>query len=229
MSFTESVVEDAALAWLESLGYVIKHGPRKKRKCSDYMNYDPERHHRCSVRLTGYDYTQAGAYFVTICAQNRACLFGGVVDSEMQLNDAGRIIEHWWFELNRKFSTVQTDEFTVMPNHFHGIVVITDANVGADLRVGPVRKGAHAGAPLPAVIQWFKTMTTNDYMRGVKIASWPPFDRRLWQRNYYEHIIRNDDSLNRIRQYILDNPARWAFDRENPLATTAEPEEPWLA
>ena len=120
-----------------------------------------------------------------------------------------------------------------MPNHCHGIVVIP---VGADLRVGPGSKGArtthqgtHAGAPLPTVIQWFKTMTTNDYIRGVKAVSWPSFNGRLWQRNYYEHIIRDEDSLNRIRQYIVDNSARWAFDRENPAATAPEPENEWLA
>jgi putative transposase len=137
-----------------------------------------------------------------------------------------------------------------MPNHFQGIVVIP---VGADLRVGPVSKGpgaahqgahtgaplpdslsayqgTHVGVPLPTVIQWFKTMTTNESIRGVKAVSWPSFNGRLWQRNYYEHIIRNEDSLNRIRQYIIDNPARWAFDRENPAATTPEPEpeDAWL-
>jgi putative transposase len=148
------------------------------------------------------------------------------------LTDAGRMIERWWFELNRKFTTVETDEFVVMPNHFHGIVAIP---VRADLRVGPDSKGArtthegtHAGVPLPTVIQWFKTMTTNEYIRGVKTASWPAFNGRLWQRNYYEHVIRNDDSLNRIRQYIVDNPARWTFDRENPAVITPEPEHTWL-
>jgi REP-associated tyrosine transposase len=111
---------------------------------------------------------------------------------------------------------------------------------------------AHAGAPLPdsrpaapgtgraptpacgsaslqKVIQWFKTMTTNEYIRGVKAGSWPSFNGRLWQRNYYEHIIRDEDSLNRIRQYIVNNPTRWAFDRENPAAAAPEPENPWLA
>lgn len=114
-----------------------------------------------------------------------------------------------------------------MPNHLHGIVVITDTIVGADLRVGPVAEGAHAGAPLPAIIQWFKTMVTNEYIRGVKITSWPSFDRRLWQRNYYEHIIRDDESLNRIRQYIPDNPRRWPFDRENPEASASVAGDPW--
>ena len=122
----------------------------------------------------------------------------------------------------------------VMPNHFHGTVVIAGTNVGADLGVGPVQKGAqvgqqgaHAGAPLPTVMQWFKTMTTNEYMRGVKTRGWALFQGKLWQRNYYEHVIRDDDSLNRIRQYILDNPVRWAFDRENPAATSPEPENVW--
>jgi REP element-mobilizing transposase RayT len=78
-------------------------------------------------------------------------------------------------------------------------------------------------------VQWFKTMTTNEYIRGVKQLGWPAFAGRLWQRNYYEHIIRNEESLNRIRQYILDNPTRWVFDRENPSATTPEPENAWQA
>jgi putative transposase len=150
---------------------------------------------------------------VTICTQERACLFGVIQDDKVCLNDAGRTIEKWWFELNRKFPMVETDEFVIMPNHFHGVVIITDVPVGADLRVGPIpegghptQQGAHAGAPLQAVIQWFKTMTTNEYIRGVKTASWPAFNRRLWQRNYYEHVIRDDQSLNRIRQYIVDNP-----------------------
>ena len=139
--------------------------------------------------------------------QNQQCLFGEIVDGEMQLNDTGSVIERWWCELNKKFPTVETDEFVVMPNHFHGIVVIA---VGADLRVGPVprvgaagtrvptvqtganptHQGAHIGAPLPTIIQWFKTMTTNEYMRGVKTLRWTPFRGRLWQRNYYEHVIR---------------------------------------
>ena len=119
------------------------------------MKYNPDFRHRRSIRLKGYDYEQAGAYFVTVCTQERACFFGDVMDDEMQLNDAGRMVEHWWFELNQKFPAVETDEFVIMPNHLHGIVVITDTIVGADLRVGPVRdgkdpahEGAHAGAPL---------------------------------------------------------------------------------
>ncbi len=102
--------------------------------------------------------------------------------------------------LGRVYETVNTDESVVMPNHFHGIVVIGggrggDNDVVADLRVCPTTEGAHAGAPLPEIVQWFKTMTTNQYIRGVKIGGWPPFFGRLWQRNYYEHVIRNEESL----------------------------------
>ena len=183
------------------------------------MKSESGKHHRHSMRLRGYDYAQAGAYFVTIVTRDRVCLFGEMVNGEMRLNDGGRMIEQWWFELNRKFSTVETDEFVVMPNHFHGIVVIAGVTVGADLRVGPNSEGAHAGAPLPTIIQWFKTMTTNEYMRGVKTRSWTPFAGRLWQRNYYEHIVRCENELTRIREYIANNPLQWEMDRENPSRT----------
>jgi REP element-mobilizing transposase RayT len=194
------------------------------------MKFDAEKHHRHSMRLLGYDYAQVGAYFVTSVTKDRVCLFGEIVDGEMRLNDGGRMIEQWWFELNRKFSTVETDEFVVMPNHFHGIVVIAGVSVGADLRVGPNSEGAHAGAPLPTIIQWFKTMTTNEYMRGVKTRSWTPFAGRLWQRNYYEHIVRGENELTRIREYIANNPPQWEMDRENPLQSVdvrRKPVEPW--
>lgn len=181
------------------------------------MAHGPERRHRRSIRLCEYDYSQDGAYFVTICTQDRACLFGDITDGRMAVNDAGRMIEKWWLELNRKFSTIETDEYIIMPNHFHGIVVI----VGADLRVCPVPayapgRGANAGSPLPSIIQWFKTMTTNEYIRGVKSCGWAPFTGKLWQRNYYEHIIRDERSLTRIREYIDNNPIQWETDRENP-------------
>jgi REP element-mobilizing transposase RayT len=233
------------------------------------MTQDLHRHRRRSIRLKGYDYTQPGAYFVTVCTQDRACLFGEVMHGEMRLNDAGRMVERWWGELNRKFPHIRTDAFAVMPNHIHGIIVIEPVGVepvGADLRVCPDQRmgahvgaplpgdvagthanamgahagaplpgdvagthanamGAHIGAPLPEIVQWFKTMTTSEYIRGVKQSHWTAFRGRLWQRNYYEHIIRSDGSLGRIRQYIAENPLRWAFDRENPRSVTLEPED----
>ena len=216
------------------------------------MKYDPFKHHRRSIRLRGYDYSQAGAYFVTICAQNREFLFGEIVDGEMQLNDAGTMIVRWWDELSNKFPTFDPDAFVVMPNHLHCIVVITD--VGATLRGRPADGGGrpadgghpesasratieqgqppqdgqpHRVAPTVAptdaptrptlgnIMDWFKTMTTNEYIRGVKQHGWKPFYKKVFQRNYYEHIVRNERELNAIREYIQNNPANWAMDMDN--------------
>ena len=190
------------------------------------MTYDPDKHHRRSIRLQGYDYSQNGAYFITICTQNRECLFGEIMDGRMQLNVAGEMVCRWYRELENKFPDIECDAFVCMPNHVHFIVV----NVGADLCVRPnpanehagngdhPNQGEHTGSPLRAVVQWFKTMTTNEYIRGVKQHHWPPFPGKLWQRNYYERIVRNENELTRIRQYIIDNPAKWDMDRENPEA-----------
>jgi len=143
---------------------------------------------------------------VTVCIQGKICLFGDIADGAMQMNDAGRMAEKWWIELNHKFDNVETDEYVVMPNHFHGIIMLTIAN--------PIQ-GAHTGAPLQEIMQWFKTMTTNEYIRGVKQKGWPPFPGKLWQRSYYDHIIRNENELNLAREYIMYNPIRWPKDKYN--------------
>ncbi len=204
------------------------------------MTYDPVRHHRQSMRLQGFDYSSAGAYFVTLCTQNRCCLFGNVLDGVMVLNPAGQMVDDWWIALHQKFSGIQTDESVVMPNHFHGIIVIPPP-VGADPRVCPESGigdatdrelphgrdggehiggehigGEHIGSPLPRVMQWFKTMTTNHYIREVKDNGWMPFEKRVWQRNYYDHIIRNEADLIRIQTYIRNNPASWQVDQLHP-------------
>ena len=188
---------------------------------------------RKSIRLKEYDYSQPGAYFVTICTQNRLCLFGDVVNAEMVLNDPGRMVWQWWEELNNKFPNMETDAGMVMPNHFHGILMFHEP-VGATLRGRPGgRKETddrvdsdeghpHRGAPtidaptLGDVAGWFKTMTTNEYIRSVKEHGWPRFSGKLWQRDYYEHIVRDDDELNRSREYIIYNPANWDADEDNP-------------
>jgi REP element-mobilizing transposase RayT len=181
---------------------------------------------RRSLRLQGYDYTRAGAYFVTICAQDKACLFGNVVDECVCLSDAGHMLARLWNDIPARFADVEIDAFVVMPNHVHGIVVLQDAanraaTTGATTRVAPT-EGNVVGATLvvaPAlgdVVAAFKSVTTVHYIRGAKTMGWPAFRRRLWQRNYYEHVVRDEKALDRIRRYIDENPARWAFDDENP-------------
>jgi putative transposase len=181
------------------------------------VRFDPERLHRRSIRLKGYDYSQPGAYFITICTQDRACLFGEVVDGEMRLNDAGQMVQDVWDELPAFYPGVQTDAFIVMPNHIHGIIILVGAGSHACLdEIGQPQGVAPTRLSLPDVVHRFKTMTTKRYIDGVKKFGWTPFRRRLWQRNYYEHIIRNDHALQRIREYIWTNPLRWHLDRENP-------------
>jgi len=171
---------------------------------------------RKSLRLPHYDYSQAGFYFVTICCQNKKILFGKVVGDEAQLNPAGEMIAKWYYKLETKFPGIRCREMIVMPNHFHCIIEIKHtASVGADPRVCPdfKPKDAHMGAPLPEVVHWFKTMTTNDYIRGVKDLNWPRFDKKLWQRNYYEHIIRSENSYLTISEYIQTNAIKWQKDK----------------
>ena len=166
------------------------------------MQYEPAIHHRRSIRLKGYDYSQAGAYFVTICAHNRECLFGEIVAGKMQWNEAGGMTMQWFSELENKFTDLQCDKFVIMPNHTHFIVV----NAGTDMRESTENWLAH-------VVQWFKTMTTNEYIRSVKQHGWPLFPGKLWQRNYWEHVIRDEAELNSIREYMQNNPAQWQFDQ----------------
>ncbi len=179
---------------------------------------------RKSIRLKGYDYSQAGLYFVTIVTQNRKNLFGEIKNDRMILTDAGQMVEKWYYELENKFRNMKCREMVVMPNHFH--CIIQNVVVGADLRVcpcvhpnntmsGETISGEHIGSPLHGVVQWFKTMVTNEYIRGVKNNGWKRFDGKLWQRNYYDHIIRNENEHQRITQYIIDNPAKWQNDKLN--------------
>jgi len=181
--------------------------------------YDPNIHHRRSVRLDGYDYSQDGWYSVTMCAQNHACMFGNIVNDQMRLNNAGLMVRTWWRKVGGKFPSVQTDGYIIMPNHFHGIVNIAGAApCGHDSKLGQPRGVAPT---LGDIVNWFKTMTTNQYIRGVKQNGWSSFDGKLWQRNYYEHIIRNEEELNHIRQYIAENPINWRKDEENPDVTAS--------
>ncbi len=198
------------------------------------MTYDPKKHHRHSIRLKGYDYSLAGAYFITICTRNRECLFGQIVNGAMQLNAAGQMIERWWAELMHKFPSVETDAYVVMPNHFHGVLSLSAGGQPPEGRP-PLDEQPHRVAPtgstkiemgrptLGDIMDWFKTMTTNEYIRRVKQDGWPRFVGKLWQRNYYEHIIRDERDLCRIRDYICNNAARWQEDTNNPGKSNQHP------
>jgi len=298
------------------------------------MPYNPEIHHRRSIRLKGYDYSQEGLYFITICVQDRESLFGEIVVGaslrgcpesdnngctesdingfpesdnngcsesdingcpesningckQMILNDAGQMVERWYRELENKYPDKRCHEMVIMPNHFHCIIENMGAGSQTDnglqfddglqtdngMELGGSNLGAHVGAPLRgrpinerwqsinddehgqpiiyengfpiniecgkqndinrglsndekyglhnkkynvtigALVDWFKTMTTNEYMRGVKYYGWKQFDRKLWQRNYYEHIIRSIEEYQRIADYITDNPVKWKEDK----------------
>lgn len=183
----------------------------------------PDRkHHRRSIRLAAYDYAQEGAYFVTICTQGRACLFGDVIDGVMRPNDAGRLMREQWIALARLFNGLTANEVVVMPNHVHGIIQIhrqATANVGPPVEGAPAEE-PHSGLPvsLGRIVGAFKSCSTNAYITGVSTMRWPPFRGRLWQRNYYEHVIRDEKSFARIRQYMQDNPLQWSMDPENPLS-----------
>ena len=196
------------------------------------MNHDRGIKRRKSIRLKNYDYTRAGLYFVTICVQNRECLFGEITNDVMVLNEAGEMVGRWFYELENKFPDLKCHEMIAMPNHIHFIIENTgpdftqnphkDVNVGEDLCVCPdsaqqsyPNKGEHTGSPLRGVVQWFKTMTTNEYIRGVKNKNWRQFDKKLWQRNYWERVVRNENEFRQISDYIKNNPVNWNDDKLN--------------
>lgn len=256
------------------------------------MTYDPNIHHRHSIRLKGYDYSQEGLYFITICVQDRVCLFGNVgaplvgaqhnndfqynndpqynndvqigrpqghaptraqndddaqnnvnapnmgvqnddgsLDDDGQnglldingrpeigrpqghaptgdrhddvpimiLNDAGKMIETEWLKLTERFRNIELHEYVVMPNHFHGILQIVDVS--------------SMGKTVGDMVDAFKSITTVEYIHGVKTLGWDQFNRKLWQRNYHEHIIRDEQSYQRISDYIINNPTKWQDDK----------------
>lgn len=163
-------------------------------------------HHRRSIRLQGYDYAQIGAYFVTVCTQNRECLFGDVVDDEMQLSDAGHIVVAEWLKTAEIRQKIELDRWAVMPNHFHGIVVIINdsefENGRGTARRSPTMEqfGQPVEGSIPTSVRSFKSAATKriNEMRGTPGAA-------LWQRNDYEHILRDKTALARIREYIINN------------------------
>lgn len=203
------------------------------------MKFDSDKHHRRSIRLRGYDYARPGAYFVTICTQNRECLFGEVVDGCMHLNAIGDIVQLGWHDLPNHYRHIQLDGWVVMPNHVHGVIILTDTvtvgagdvvgsgdvvgaglkpaptgicvdtdtGVGADMNTGSIPAKRHG---LPEIVRGFKTFSSRRINRIRNTPGVP-----VWQRNYYERIVRDQRALDAIRQYILNNPQNWAKDAEN--------------
>ncbi|RKY49507.1 MAG: transposase [Candidatus Neomarinimicrobiota bacterium] len=169
------------------------------------MKYNPDIHHRRSIRLQGYDYSSPGAYFVTICTQNRECLFGDIVNGKMVLNDIGKIVADEWIKTGDIRDEIELDAWVVMPNHFHGIVMI--------------RRGDRPVAPTPTPLPGPRPKSIGSLMSGFKSAVTKRINKirqtpgiSVWQRNFYEHIIRNETELGNIRQYIINNPLNWRSD-----------------
>jgi len=215
-----------------------------------------KRYNRRSIRLKGYDYSQAGLYFVTICCKNREHFFGYISQQTMYLNDAGKMIASEWLKLPARFPDIHLHEFVIMPNHFHAIIELVGAtlvvaqnakqvaqnaektiqnkkrdtqnpeqdNQNPEIKKGNTNRqgqGQPQGLPqripptkktLGDIIGAFESITTVAYIRGVKAHHWKRFDKKLWQRNYWEHIIRNERAFNNISNYIKNNPAKWKDD-----------------
>lgn len=195
------------------------------------FRFDPQKRHRRSIRLPNYDYSQPGAYYVTIITWHRECIFGEVVDGEMMLNNAGEIVYWEWLELPKRLRFIELGAFVVMPNHLHGILIF-HANVGAtrkgltntlsgDVSLPPVNIEGIDGSPLPrgpkpaslgAILAQFKSRATKRLWKIPSSKGTP-----IWQRNYYEHIIRDENDLQNKTDYIEANPMLWDEDDENPL------------
>jgi putative transposase len=204
-------------------------------------HYNPYIHHRRSIRLKGYDYSQPGAYFVTICTHHHECLFGEIVGAvlfgggflggcsepaptvdigpHMELNAYGEIVQFTWYDLVNHVSGIELGEFVIMPNHIHGIIAILD-HVGADLvGAGSEAWFLRSTAPtvatkkynLPEIVRQFKTYSARriNEQRGRR-------GEPVWQRNYWEHIIRDEKSYHEIATYILNNPVNWEMDKLHP-------------
>lgn len=187
------------------------------------MSYNPQFHHRRSIRLKGYDYTQPGGYFVTICTQEKQCLFGDIVQGKMRFNSLGAIAFNTWQQIAEKFPHVELDYFIIMPNHIHGILIFHE--IRADLQSShptslseqkissepTQRSHGTASKSLGTVVGWYKSSVS----KSINIICNNSAQGLIWQRNYYEEIIRDETHFNAIRKYIIENPLCWKNDPEN--------------
>ena len=156
----------------------------------------PEKHHRQSLRLKNYDYSGNGLYFITICTHNRINFFGDFGDVQLLSNDVGMMIDNWYLKLENIYPNIKCHDFITMPNHFHCIIELNNHNQS-----------------IGEIIGAFKSCTINEYIKNVHESNWLPFNGKLWQRNFFEHIIRNEDSYLKIADYIKNNPSNWQKDK----------------
>ena len=169
------------------------------------MKTDEEFITRKQIRLENFDYSSNGAYFVTVCTKDRQRLFGEIEKTPVgaalrgRPNNPHKMIEKWVFEIEKKYNNAKVDYYVIMPDHIHFILILS---------------GDHTGSPLQRIMNWFKTMTTNEYIKGIKEGKYMSFDKKLWQRGYFEHIIRNENDLYEIRQYIENNPKKWVLENK---------------
>lgn len=178
------------------------------------MKYNPKIHNRRSIRLEGYDYRRAGLYFVTICCQDRICRFGHVENGEMILNKNGQIACNEWMKLSERFPNITFDAFQIMPNHMHGIISIVRAGPAPAQKHNTTQD--HTGEPrgiaptVGDIVGTYKSLVANGCLKIYKSKN--EIMGKLWQRNYWEHIIRNEQSYHRISNYIIENPRKWVQD-----------------
>ena len=191
------------------------------------INYNQDIHHRQSIRLRGYDYSQKGAYFLTLCTHNRECLFGEITDGVMYLNLTGEIVHQCWLDIPNHFPHVQLDEFVIMPNHLHGIIWIVNSPPMTEKRISADKISVESNNCLgaqntrslqPNTRPNGTSRTIGSIVRGFKVGvtKWMRQNtsiQQTWQRNYWEHIIRKEYELQQIREYIQNNPRQWQQDR----------------
>jgi len=212
------------------------------------MKYNPNLHHRRSIRLKEYDYSQAGSYFITICCQDKLYRFGKIENNNIILNEYGTIAYNEWIKLPQRFTNLELDVFQIMPNHMHAIIVLNNSTVGAGLAPAPnyiddtkyneipfcpgniineyffdpnnndtlqtFRAGASPAPTVGGIIGAYKSLVANNCLDIFKIQNKADvYMGKLWQRNYYEHIIRNEQSYQTIACYIINNPAKWKDDK----------------
>ncbi len=214
------------------------------------MTYDAAIHHRRSIRLPGYDYSRPGAYFITITAFESRCAFGSIVAGQMLVNARGRVAAECWEEIPQHYPNVRNLAFVVMPNHVHGIqgISIEGRGMACHARTGlacqtptavPFARSAGSEPPRPAVIRNFGhynrrsiSVVVGSYKSAVARrvhAAEGKLDDPVWHRNYFEHVVRDQTDLDRIRQYILTNPTRWHLDRQNPDREGEDEFDRWLS